>query len=155
MRASPYVFTTLWILLFFSAHWKHCVKWLLAITTYYQSDRCLFKSLVQSNLKRLNSDISRKQKFRKKVSYFIMTLYVFCTHWNRLIEAILMSTLNIKLLSRKSKTKSLNYRYLLPDLAPWLTLNGWNFPCLEQFSMVPKRFEPLEFDCIYYSNLRK
>ena len=45
--------------------------------------------------------------------------------------------------------KSLNYRYLLPDLAPWLTLSGSNYPCLEQFSMVPKMFEPLKFDCMY------
>ena len=31
---------------------------------------------------------------------------------------------------------------------PWLTLNGSNYPCLEQISMVPKMFEPLKFDCI-------
>ena len=35
---------------------------------------------------------------------------------------------------------------LLPDLAPWLTLSGSNYPCVEQFSMVPKMFEPLKFD---------
>ena len=58
----------------------------------------------------------------------------------RLIEAILMSTPNIQLLWRK-------YRYLLPDLAPWLTLSGSNYPCLEQLSMVPKMFQPLKFDC--------
>ena len=33
----------------------------------------------------------------------IMELYVVCTYWNHLIEAILMSTLNIKSLCRKSK----------------------------------------------------
>ena len=43
---------------------------------------------------------------------------------------------------------SLNYRYLLPELVPRLTLSGSNHPCLEQFSMVPKMFEPLKFDCI-------
>ena len=42
---------------------------------------------------------------------------------------------------------SLRYHYLLPDLEPWLTLSGSNYPCLEQFSMVPKMFEPLRFDC--------
>ena len=45
--------------------------------------------------------------------------------------------------------KSLNYRYLLPNQAPWLILSGSNYPCLEQFCMVPKMFEPSKFDCIY------
>ena len=40
-----------------------------------------------------------------------------------------------------------NHRHLHPDLAPWLTLSGSNYPCLEQFSMVSKMFEPLKFDC--------
>ena len=31
----------------------------------------------------------------------------------------------------------LNYRLSLPDLAPWLTLIGSNYPYLEQISMVP------------------
>ena len=62
-----------------------------------------------------------------------------------------MSTLTIQLLCRKSRTPPLNYRYLLPDLAPWLTLSSSNYPCLEQFSMVPKMFEPLKFDCKYES----
>ena len=44
---------------------------------------------------------------------------------------------------------SQNYRYLLPDLVPWLTLSGSNYPCLEWISMVPKMFEPLRFDCIW------
>ena len=48
----------------------------------------------------------------------------------------------------KEINKFLNYHYLLPDLAPWLTFSGSNYPCLEQFSMVPKMFEPLKFDCI-------
>ena len=43
---------------------------------------------------------------------------------------------------------SLRYRCLLPKLTPWLTLSGSNYPCLEQFSIVPKMFEPLRFDCI-------
>ena len=58
-----------------------------------------------------------------------------------------MSTLNMQLLCRKSKNILLDYRYLPPDLAPWLTLSCSNYPCLEQFSMVPKMFEPLRFDC--------
>ena len=63
-----------------------------------------------------------------------------------------MSTLNMQLLSRKSKTISLNYRYLLPDLAPWLIFSGSNsnYPYLEQISMVPKMFEPLRFDFKFY-----
>ena len=60
-----------------------------------------------------------------------------------------MSTLNIQSLCRKSKKISQNYRYLLPELVPWLqcTLSGSNYPCLERISMVPKMFEPLRFDC--------
>ena len=46
---------------------------------------------------------------------------------------------------------SLNYRYLLPELVPWLTVSGSNYPCLERISMVPKMFEPLRFDCMYYT----
>ena len=53
-----------------------------------------------------------------------------------------MSTLNIQLLCRNSKEKSLNYYHLLPDLAPWLTLSVSNYPCLEMF-------EPLKSDCSY------
>ena len=59
-----------------------------------------------------------------------------------------MSTLHIQLLFRNSKNISLIYRYLLPDLAPWLTISGSNYPYLEQISMVPKMFVPLKFDCI-------
>ena len=47
----------------------------------------------------------------------------------------------------KSANISLNYRYLLPYLAPWLTLIGSNYPYLKQTSMVPEMFEPLRFDC--------
>ena len=43
---------------------------------------------------------------------------------------------------------SLNYHYLLPDLARGLTLSGLNYPYLAQISMVPKMLEPLRFDCI-------
>ena len=41
---------------------------------------------------------------------------------------------------------SLNYRYLLPELVPWLTLSGSNHPYLERISMVPRMFGPLRFD---------
>ena len=54
---------------------------------------------------------------------------------------------------KEIKKNPLNYRYLLPDLAPWLTLSGSNYPCLKQFSMVQKMFEPLKFDCILDSML--
>ena len=35
-----------------------------------------------------------------------------------------------------------------PHLTQWLIFIGLNYPWLEQFSMVPKVFEPLEIDCI-------
>ena len=41
--------------------------------------------------------IPQENKYLVKFSYFIMKLYVVCTHWNRL-EVILMSTHNIPLL---------------------------------------------------------
>ena len=64
-----------------------------------------------------------------------------------------MSTLNIQLLCRRSID--------FPELAifasrpgaminlHWLNLTfiGSNYPWLEHFSMVPKVFEPLKFDC--------
>ena len=58
-----------------------------------------------------------------------------------------MSTLNIQSLCKKMEKISLNYRCLLPELVPRLTLSGSNYPCLERISMVPKMFEPLRFDC--------
>ena len=48
----------------------------------------------------------------------------------------------------KIENISINYRHLLPDLAPWLDVNGYNYPSLEQMSMTPKMFEPLKSDCI-------
>ena len=47
--------------------------------------------------------IAQENKYLGIFSYFIMELYVVCTHWNRLIEAILMSTLNMQSLCRKPK----------------------------------------------------
>ena len=55
-----------------------------------------------------------------------------------------MITFNIQLLCRKSP----NYYNLLPDLVPLLTLSGYNYPYLEQISMVPMMFKPLKFDYI-------
>ena len=49
----------------------------------------------------------------------------------------------------KIKNISLNYRYLFPELVPWLTLSGSNYPYLEWISMVPKMFKPLRVDCIF------
>ena len=34
---------------------------------------------------------------------------------------------------------------------PWLTLSGSNYSYLGQICIVPKMFEPLGFDCIFYS----
>ena len=47
--------------------------------------------------------IAKENKYLGIFSYFIMELFVVCTHKNRLIEAIPMSTLNIQSLCRKSK----------------------------------------------------
>ena len=48
---------------------------------------------------------------------------------------------------KKIEKTSLNYRHLFPGRTPWLTLGGLYYQYLEQFSMVPKMFEPLKFDC--------
>ena len=61
-----------------------------------------------------------------------------------------MSTLNIQLLCRNSKT----FPYIIAVCfltGTGLTLSGLNYPCLEQFFMVPKMFEPFKFDCIITS----
>ena len=50
--------------------------------------------------------IAQESKYLEKFSYFIMKLYVVCTHYNHLIEVILMSTHNISLLYRKLKRLS-------------------------------------------------
>ena len=48
--------------------------------------------------------IAQENKYWGKFSYFIMKLYVVCTHKNRLIEAVLMSTHNIPLFCWRSET---------------------------------------------------
>ena len=54
-----------------------------------------------------------------------------------------MKTHNIPSCYRKS-SRSL---FFPPDLALLSTLTGSNYPCLELIFMVPKVFEPLQFDC--------
>ena len=34
----------------------------------------------------------------------------------------------------------------------WFALNGSNYPCFEQITMVPKLPKPLKFDCVLYEN---
>ena len=65
--------------------------------------------------------------------------------WNCMFVYSLESPHTIILL--KIENISINYRHMLPDLAPWLNLIGSNYPSLEQISMVPKMFEPLKFGC--------
>ena len=57
-----------------------------------------------------------------------------CTQYNMIIQKILKT--------------SLNFIHLPLDLALWLTISGSNYPCLEQFYMVPKMFGLLTPDCI-------
>ena len=45
--------------------------------------------------------IAQENKYLGNFSYFIMKLYDLYTHYNRIIEAILMNKLNIQLLCRK------------------------------------------------------
>ena len=63
---------------------------------------------------------------------------------------ILMGTLNIPLLCRRSKKISLNYCHLLPNMTLWLTLSGSNNPYLEPFFLVLKMFDTLRCDCIWH-----
>ena len=86
---------------------------------------------------------AQENKYKGIFSYFIIGLYVVCTHQNRFIEAILMSALNIQSLCCKSK----GFPYINAiSFLNWLTLSCSNYPYLEQISMGPKMFEPLRFD---------
>ena len=95
-----------------------------------------WEAFIQSNLDSSNTDgfftmansnsflspnevlpITQGNKYLGKFSYSIVKFYVVCTHLNRLIEAILMSTLNIQLLCRKSKKK-------IPKLSPFASWLG-------------------------------
>ena len=75
-----------------------------------------------------------------ELSYFIMDSTEYTQH-------------TITCIVWKVKKISLSNRHLLPDLAPWLTLKGSNYPYLEQISMVPKMFEALQFDYTFFFTL--
>ena len=60
-----------------------------------------------------------------------------------------MRTYNIPPCYRKIK----EILIIPPDLALLSILIGSNYPCLELVFMVPKVFEPLKFDCIFFFNL--
>ena len=59
-----------------------------------------------------------------------------------------MSTHNIHLKYRTPKRYPTIISIMPPGVAPIVTLCGSNNCCLEQIFMVPKRFEPLKFNCI-------
>ena len=128
-------------------HWTLIAQLSIELQTPTTDSRLIIH--IQSNLSTSNTDgsftmansnsflspyeilpIAQENKYLRKLTYYIIKLYVVCTHKNRLVKAILMSAHNIPLLSRSSK-KSLNCRHLLPDLASWLTLSGSNYPYLE------------------------
>ena len=88
--------------------------------TLSEQRSCTASRIIQSNLNSSNTDgsftmansnsffesllpIAQENKYSIKFSYFIMKLYVACIHQNRLIEAILMRTLNIQLLNQQSE----------------------------------------------------
>ena len=87
--------------------------------------------------------LAQENKYLGKFSYFIMKLYSLESPHRGDSNEYTQHTIIVKEIK-----KSLNYCYLLPDLALYLTLSGSNYPRLEQFSMVPTMFEPLKFDCI-------
>ena len=91
--------------------------------------------------------LAQENKYLGKCSYF-MKKNVYCVYSSESPHRGDSNDYIQHTIIVKEKT-ILNYRYWLPDLAPWLTLSGSNYPCLEQFSMVPKMFEPLKFDCTY------
>ena len=63
-----------------------------------------------------------------------------------------MSTNNIHLKYRTPKRYPTIISIMPPDVAPIVTFGGSNNRCLEQIFMVPKRFEPLKFDCMNIAN---
>ena len=95
---------------------------------------------------RIFSDSSRKQILREIVLfYYEIVCCVYSLESSHRGDSNEYTQHTIILL--KIENTSINYRHLLPDLAPWLNLIGSNYPSLEQISMVPKMFEPLKFDC--------
>ena len=94
------------------------------------------------------SDSSRKQIFYKEIFWFYHEI-VCCVyslelpHWSNSNEYI-QHTITVQKI--KHTFISLKYRHLLPELSPWLILSGFNYPYLEQISMIPKMFKPLTFE---------
>ena len=94
-----------------------------------------------------SSDISRNQIFR---DFFLIL------SWNCMLCVLIRIASSRRFLwvhtiyncGIEDRKISQNHRHLHPDLEPWLTHSGSNYPCLEQFSMVPKMFELLKFDCM-------
>ena len=60
-----------------------------------------------------------------------MKMYVLCT-----LESPNRGDSNELLFHRRTKSTSLNYLYLPPDLALCLTVSGSSYLCLEQICMV-------------------
>ena len=91
---------------------------------------------------RYSSDNYRKQIFKETFSFYhgiVCCVYSLeSPHW-------VHSTYHCCIEDQKDFPK---LSPLFPDLAPWLTLSGSNYPCLEQIFTVLKMFEPLKFDCI-------
>ena len=83
--------------------------------------------------------------FRKDTQFDISFYHNNWCVYSSKSTLILMCTLNIWL-----SLTSLNYPHLPNYFALWLTLSDSNYSCLEQFSMDPKTFEPLKFDCITF-----
>ena len=60
-----------------------------------------------------------------------------------------MSARNIHLKYRTPKRYPTIISIMPPGVALIVTFRGSNNRCLEQIFMVPKRFEPSKFDCIW------
>ena len=101
-----------------------------------------------------NSFLSPRNSFDSPIfrEDFIFHHEIVCSVYSLESPQWVHSTYNYCVGDRKKK--SLNYRHLLSGLASWFTLSGSNYPYLEQISMVPKIFEPLEFDYTYGKHWR-
>ena len=108
--------------------------------------RGLFKLIFESL--RIFSDSSGKQILREIfLFYYEIVCCVYSLESPHRGDSNEYTQHTITLL--KIENISINYRHLLPDLAPWLYLICSNYPSLEQISMVPKMFESLKFGCIW------
>ena len=70
-----------------------------------------------------------------------------CTRLNHLINANIMSSLNIPLFNKSLKKH--------PKMVLWLTLSGSNYSCLEQISMVPKCSSHWRFVCRNFGRVKR